>query len=52
MAAVTLNEREMERVRWRLYDATGIVLAASKQQMVMARLARRVAALQLSSIAA
>lgn len=52
MGAEVLDEREMERVRRRLYDATGIVLAASKQQMVKARLARRVAALQLSSIAA
>lgn len=50
MGAVDLNEREMERVRRRLYDATGIVLSASKQQMVKARLARRVAARSLSTI--
>jgi chemotaxis protein methyltransferase CheR len=50
VVTTTLDEREMERVRRRLYDATGIALSPFKQQMVTARLARRVKVLQLPSI--
>lgn len=47
-----LTAAEMQRVRDRLYEATGIVLAPSKSQMVVARLSRRVAALGLPGISA
>jgi chemotaxis protein methyltransferase CheR len=47
-----LTATEMQRVRDRLYEAAGIVLAPSKTQMVTARLSRRVTALKLPDLTA
>lgn len=52
MSEHVLTATEMQRVRDRLYEAAGIVLAPSKTQMVTARLSRRVAALKLPDLTA